>query len=143
MKMNKNNAEGNLKGKIQTLVGGASAEQWCKAYNKQSGSSKITCAYQATNTPGYIYKVNETVQNSGWNTNNNTIVGNDIYGAANTNNHSDNSTYPFSICYWWLASPSAIASNCVCNVYGGGSGLNYGSSGDSSNRFSLFAGVSL
>ncbi len=55
-----NNAEGNLKGKIQTLVGGASIEQWCKAYNKQSAasSSKITCAYQETNTPGYIYKVN-------------------------------------------------------------------------------------
>ena len=31
-----NNADGNLKGKIQTLVGGASAEQWCKAYNKQT-----------------------------------------------------------------------------------------------------------
>ena len=42
-----NNADGNLKGKIQTLVGGASAEQWCKAYNKQSAasSSKITCEY--------------------------------------------------------------------------------------------------
>ena len=26
-----NNADGNLKGKIQTLVGGASAEQWCKS----------------------------------------------------------------------------------------------------------------
>ena len=51
-----NNAEGNLKGKIQTLVGGASVEQWCNAYNKQSAtsSSKITCAYQSTNTPGYI-----------------------------------------------------------------------------------------
>ena len=93
-----------------------------------------------------IYKVNgntSTVSNSEYWTGDKTIVGNDIYGAANTNNHSDNSTYPFSICYWWLASPSAIASNCVCNVYGGGSGLNYGSSGDSSNRFSLFAGVSL
>ena len=31
-----NKADGNLKGKIQTLVGGASAEQWCKAYNKQT-----------------------------------------------------------------------------------------------------------
>ena len=43
-----------------------------KAYNKQSvaSSSKITCEYQATSTPGYIYKVNGTAQHSGWYTNN-------------------------------------------------------------------------
>ena len=138
-----NNADGNLKGKIQTLVGGASAEQWCKAYNKQSGSSKITCAYQATNTPGYIYKVNETVQNSGWYTNNKTIVGNDIYGAAYTNSRSDNSTYPFSNCYWWLASPSASSSYDVCSVIGDISGLYYNSYSNCCDRFSLFASVSL
>ena len=52
-----NNAEGNLKGKIKTLVGGASAEQWCKAYNKQSAAKdhQITCEYRATSVPGYIY----------------------------------------------------------------------------------------
>ena len=140
-----NNAEGNLKGKIQTLVGGASAEQWCKAYNKQSAasSSKITCAYQETNTPGYIYKVNGTAQNSGWDTNNKTIVGNDIYGAAYTNKRSNNSTYPFSSCYWWLASPSAYNSNFVCSVYGYYSYLYRYNSGDYGNRFSLFASVSL
>ena len=138
-----NNADGNLKGKIQTLVGGASAEQWCKAYNKQSGSSKITCAYQATNTPGYIYKVNETVQNSGWYTNNKTIVGNDIYGAAYTNSCSDNSTYPFSNCYWWLASPSAGGSSNVCGVGGRHSRLIDNNSYDCGSRVSLFASVSL
>ena len=140
-----NNAEGNLKGKIQTLVGGASIEQWCKAYNKQSAasSSKITCAYQETNTPGYIYKVNGTAQNSGWDTNNKTIVGNDIYGAAYTNKRSNNSTYPFSSCYWWLASPSAYNSNFVCSVYGYYSYLYRYNSGDYGNRFSLFASVSL
>ena len=60
-----NNANGNLKGKVQSLVGGASLEQWCKAYNKQSAasSSKITCEYQAKNTPGYIVKVNGTNPN--------------------------------------------------------------------------------
>ena len=138
-----NNAEGNLKGKIQTLVGGASIEQWCKAYNKQSAasSSKITCAYQETNTPGYIYKVNGTAQNLGWDTNNKTIVGNDIYGAAYTNKRSNNSTYPFSGCYWWLASPSAYNSNFVCSVYGYYSYLYRYNSGDYGNRFSLFAMV--
>ena len=52
-----NNADGNLKGKIQTLVGGASIEQWCKAYNKQSAAKdhQITCEYRATSVPGGIY----------------------------------------------------------------------------------------
>ena len=59
-----NNAEGNLKGKIQTLVGGASAEQWCKAYNKQTKVKEqqpdggITCEYRYSeedgDAPGYI-----------------------------------------------------------------------------------------
>ena len=143
-----NNAGGNLKGKIQTLVGGASAEQWCNAYNKQSAASnsKITCAYQSTNTPGYIYIVNDkqsTVSNSDYLTGDKTIVGNDIYGAAYTNNRSDNSTYPFSSCYWWLASPSARNSYDVCLVYGYNSGLNNDYSGYCDCRFSLFASVSL
>ena len=138
-----NKADGNLKGKIQTLVGGASIEQWCKAYNKQSGSSKITCAYQETKTPGYIYKVNGTAQNSGWYTNNKTIVGNDIYGAAYTNSRSNNSTYPFSSCYWWLASPSAYSSNHVCYVLGLYSNLNINNSNNYNYRFSLFASVAL
>ena len=141
-----NKADGNLKGKIQTLVGGASAEQWCKAYNKQSAasSSKITCAYQETNTPGYIYLVNGTAQNSGWYTNNKTIVGNDIYGAAYTYNRSNNSTYPFSSCWWWLASPSsADGSYGVCYVFGGSSYLGYNYSYSCSYRFSLFASVAM
>ena len=140
-----NKADGNLKGKIQTLVGGASAEQWCKAYNKQSAasSSKITCAYQETNTPGYIYEVNGTAQNSGWYTNNKTIVGNDIYGAAYTYKRSNNSTYPFSSCWWWLASPSSIGSNYVCYVSGSRSNLDGNSSRDYGGRFSLLASVAL
>jgi len=66
-----NKADGNLKGKIQTLVGGASAEQWCKAYNKQTivkekqPNGGITCEYSTAGNnnatvPGYIYKVNGT-----------------------------------------------------------------------------------
>ena len=140
-----NNANGNLKGKVQSLVGGASTEQWCNAYNKQSvaSSSKITCEYSTKDAPGYIYKVNGTAQNSGWYTNNKTIVGNDIYGAAYTNNRSDNSKYPFSGCSWWLASPSSLRSHYVCYVYGSNSHLDASSSYDSLNRFSLFASVAL
>ena len=140
-----NNANGNLKGKVQSLVGGASIEQWCNAYNKRSvaSSSKITCAYQATDTPGYIYNVNGTALNSGWNTKDKTIVGNDIYGAAYTNNRSDNSKYPFSSCWWWLASPSSCNSIGVCSVSGDYSNLNARRSYDYDGRFSLFASVSL
>ena len=151
-----NKAEGNLKGKIQTLVGGASAEQWCKAYNKQTKVKEqqpnggITCEYSTNKTPGYIYKVNGTAQNSGWYTNTNTIFGNDIYGAANNNKNTTNN--PF-YSWWWLASPSAgnydngspIPDDCddVCDVGGYYSGLNYHGSYYNNNRFSLFASVSL
>ena len=140
-----NNANGNLKGKVQSLVGGASIEQWCNAYNKRSvaSSSKITCAYQATDTPGYIYNVNGTALNSGWNTKDKTIVGNDIYGAAYTNNRSDNSKYPFSSCWWWLASPSSCNSIGVCSISGDYSNLNARRSYDYDGRFSLLASVSL
>ena len=143
-----NNAEGNLKGKIKSLVGGASAEQWCNAYNKQSAasSSKITCEYRATSVPGYIYKVNgntSTVSNSEYWTGDKTIVGNDIYGAAYTNNHSNNSTYPFSSCYWWLASPSSNYSDNVCYVDGSNSYLDHGNSTNYDGRLSLFASVAL
>ena len=140
-----NNADGNLKGKIQTLVGGASAEQWCKAYNKQSAAKdhQITCEYRATSVPGYIYKVNGTAQISGWSTHNKTILGNDIYGAAYTNNRFNNSTYPFSSCYWWLASPSASNSIGVCNVNGSHSHLGDYRSDDYDGRFSLLASVAL
>ena len=137
-----NKAEGNLKGKIQTLVGGASAEQWCKAYNKQSAAKdhKITCEYRATSVPGYIYKVNGTAQNSGWYTNTNTIFGNDIYGAANKNKNTNNN--PF-YSWWWLASPSSYDGVNVCGVNGDYSSLSRYSSSAYGRRFSLFASVSL
>ena len=152
-----NKAEGNLKGKIQTLVGGASAEQWCKAYNKQTKVKEqqpnggITCEYRYSeedgDAPGYMYKVNGNTSTSNseyWHwTGDKTIVGNDIYGAAYTYNRSDNSTYPFSSCYWWLASPSSGSSDGVCLVGGDYSGLSYGNSISYSGRFSLLASVAL
>ena len=142
-----NNAEGNLKGKIQTLVGGASAEQWCKAYNKQSAAKdhKITCEYRATSVPGYIYKVNDkqsTVSNSDCSTVPNTIFGNDIYGAANKNGNKTNNPF-YDNSWWWLASPSSNRSNNVCNVNGNYSNLYRNNSYIDHFRFSLLASVSL
>ena len=143
-------ADGSLKGKIQTLVGGASIEQWCKAYNKQTKvkaqqpNGGITCEYSTKD--GYIYKVNGTVQNPGWCTDTNIIVGNDIYGAANTNNHSDNSTYPFSGCCWGLASPSCAEDNYynyLCCVDGNNCCLGNNYSLYIHYKLSLFASVSL
>ena len=96
--------------------------------------------------PGYIYKVNgntSTVSNSEYWTGDKTIVGNDIYGAAYTYNRSNNSTYPFSSCYWWLASPSSYGSYSVCRVNGSGSDLSYDYSNGYGLRFSLLASVAL
>ena len=145
-----NNADGNFKGEIQTLVGGASAEQWCKAYNKQSvaSSSKITCEYSTVGynnatVPGYIYKVNGTAQNSGWYTNNKTIVGKDLYGAAYTSKSLSSSNPFYNNSWWWLASPSSYDSSNVCYVNGSSSSLSHSSSGNYDNWVSLFASVAL
>ena len=156
-----NNAVGNLKGKIQTLVGGASLEQWCNAYNKQSiTNSKITCEYSKSpnknagyDSPGYIYEINDVAAKSGWLSNEGTIVGNDIYGAA-YNNRNPSSSDPSSsnpfYSEWWLVSP--CSSNCNSGLYyvkGDSSCLEGTDSGQWnesytwSERLSLFASVSL
>ena len=143
-----NNANGNLKGKIKSLVGGASAEQWCNAYNKQSAasSSKITCEYRETSVPGYIYKVignTSTVSNSDYWTENNTIYGDDIYGAANKNGHTSSDNKFYNNSWWWLASPSSGNSFNVCYVLGKSSYLGYDGSYRYKGRLSLFASVAL
>ena len=135
------NAEGNLKGKIKSLVGGASAEQWCNAYNKQSAasSSKITCEYRAS-VPGYIYKVNG---NTSTVCNNNTIYGDDIYGAANKNGHTSSDNKFYNNSWWWLASPSSYYTDFVCIVNGNHSDLSNDHSASYYNGLSLFASVAL
>ena len=143
-----NDAEGNLKGKIRTLVGGASIEQWCKAYNKQTevkndSTKQITCEYSTEDAPGYIYKVNGTAQNSGWYTNTDTIFGNDIYGAAHKNGNTSSSNAFYNNSWWWLASPSSLNCINVCSVGGYDSDLGRGYSGSSGSRVSLFASVAL
>lgn len=139
-----NNAKGNLQGKIQTLVGGPSIEQWTKAYAKQKITHQITAEYGSDlpSAPGYLYKVNNEEQNSGWYTNSNVIDGDDVYGAASTNKHTDATKYPF-YSWCWIASPSSRGSSCVCGVIGRGSYLDGNGSCDNGRRLLLFASVGL
>ena len=140
-----NSVEGNLKGKIQTLVGAASIEQWCKAYNKQDAAknSKITCEYSEIKKPGYVYRVNgskSTISNSDYYTGDGAILGNDIYGAAHSNK---NTTGEFSSNWWWLASPSAYATYDVCNIGGPCSCVRNYRSSSHFRMLSLLASVKL
>lgn len=132
-----NKADGNLKGKIQTLVGGASVEQWCKAYNKQSVATghKITAVYRKDNVLGYIYQVNDkqsTVSNSDYYTGDETIVGSGIYGATGNSFRG----------HWWLASPGEL-NHGVCWVNGDDYELSQIIPFVAYCRLSLFASVSL
>ena len=139
-----NNANGALKGKIETLVGAPSVEQWCKAYNKQSAATghNITAVYSSKNFPGYIFKVNNsqsTVSGNDYATGNNTIWGNDIYGAAGKNGDSSNPFYS----WWWIASPSSNLSTNVCHINGYSSYLINDQTLVYMLKFSLFASVSM
>lgn len=51
------------------------------------------------------------------NTGDNTIFGNDIYGAANNNGNKTNNPF-YNNPWWWLASPSSNVSYFVCYVDG-------------------------
>ena len=147
-----NSAEGNLNGKIKTLVGGASIEQWCNAYNKQAivkekqPKGGITCEYRETSYPGYIYYVNGTISkvstNEYW-TGDKTILGDNIYGAAYTNGKTSSTNAFYSDSWWAFASPSSGDINRICIVNGTGSYLNYGRSFVYNTRLSLFASVEL
>ena len=135
-----NNADGSLKGKIESLVGGASIEQWETAYNKQTAiSKKITCEYSEDAAPGYIYKVDGTAQNAGQNTGQKTVFGNAIYGAAGTKVSSS----PFKVQLWLLASPSSGSSKAVSSIYGRMSSVAACGPEDSYAQLSLFARVAL
>ena len=143
-----NSSDGNLKGKIKKLVGGASAEQWEKSYNKQDivkndPTKQITCEYSSTNKPGYIYKINKKqsiVSNSDYNTGINTVYGNDIYGATKKNGNMLNNQF---YSWWWLASPSSVYNTSMCTVNGYHSLLNYDYTYSYYGRISLLASVAL
>ena len=102
--------------KANYAIGGPSVEMYVKSYNQTHGEDALGCQYQTKNTPGYIYKVNGTIQNNGWYTNNDTLDYSMTYNSmycGKTENGTASKTG-----YWWLASPSACDSSYVCGVYG-------------------------
>ena len=94
------------------VIGGPSVEMYVKSYNQTHGDDALGCQYQTNNVPGYIYKVENKIQNSGWTT------------IADTLDYS--MTYKSMYCgqkgkktgSWWLASPSANGPEGVCYVDG-------------------------
>ncbi len=116
--------------KANYAIGAPTAEMYVASYNQVShttGNYKLGATYGATDAPGYIYKVNNVAQNSGWFTNNNTLD----YTGYNRMYCEKNST-PGSY-YWWLASPSASAYSTVCSVFGYSANLSGCSCGFTSN----------
>ncbi len=95
--------------KATYATGGPSVEMYIASYNDvkhDTGTAKggLSAEYSTKDAPGYIYKVNGTLYNSGWSTAKDTL---DYKGY--------NKMYTNSI---WLASPSAYVSYFVCNVLG-------------------------
>lgn len=105
--------------KANYAIGGPSVEMYVKSYNQTHGDDALGCQYQTNDAPGYGYKVNGTIQNSGWYTSNDTLdysmTYNSMYCGQNGNKTGD----------WWLASPSAYNSSNVCTVYGYRAYLDY------------------
>ena len=96
-------------------IGSPSTEMYCDSYNSvnhTTGNYKLTCQYQTINFPGYGYLVNETAQNSGYYTAENTVDYTN-YNSMYCGSNKQKGDY-----YWWLASPSAGGSDGVCGVFG-------------------------
>ena len=115
--------------KANYAIGGPCVEMYVKSYNQTHGDDALGCQYQTNNVPGYIYKVNGTIQNYGWYTNSNTLDYSMTYKSMYCGQNGNKTGY------WWLASPSARDSSLVCGVYGGNAGL-------SGNYYSNYYGVS-
>ena len=120
--------------KANYAIGGPSVEMYVKSYNQTHGDDALGCQYQTNYVPGYIYKVNNTIQNDGWNTNSNTLDYSMKYKSMYCGQNGENTGT------WWLASPSANGSGGVCFVYGHYAGL---SSDGYSNDFGVSPLVSL
>ena len=111
-----NYADSSIKGSY--AIGGPSVEMYVKSYNDvthSTGTAKNGLSIESStkNVTGYIYKIDNTIQNNGWYTANNTI-----------DNTGYNNMYAKSGTYWWLASPSAFGPNFLCCVNGYGANLN-------------------
>ena len=98
--------------KATYAIGAPSVEMYVASYNDvshNSGTAKggLSTEYSTKDkdAPGYIYKVNGELNNSGWSTASNSI---------DTTGYS--SMYAKSGTWWWLASPSSNYSDNVCYV---------------------------
>ena len=98
--------------KANYAIGGPSVEMYVKSYNQTHGDDALGCQYQTNNVPGYIYKVNNTIQNDGWYTNSNTLDYSMTYKSMYCGQNGKKTGS------WWLASPSAYGSDRVCYVDG-------------------------
>ena len=102
--------------KASYAIGGPSVEMYIDSYNQvphtEAGNYTLRAIYSETDSPGYIYTIDGTIQNNGWTTNLETV-----------DNIGYNSMYAQSEKYWWLTSPSSYNFNGICYVYP--SSLNY------------------
>ena len=103
--------------KATYAIGAPSVEMYVASYNDvahNNGTAKggLSTEYSTKDAPGYIYKVNGELNNSGGSTASNSI-----------DNTGYNSMYAKSGTYWWLASPSSGSSNFVCAVTSNSAGL--------------------
>ena len=112
--------------KANYAIGGPSVEMYVKSYNQTHGDNALGCQYQTNKVPGYFYKVNNTIQNGGWYTNNDTLDYSMTYKSMYCGQNGKKTGY------WWLASPCAYGSGIVCIVSGyarlshNDYGINYG-----------------
>ena len=105
--------------KANYAIGGPSVEMYVKSYNQTHGDDALGCQYQTSYVPGYIYKVNNTIQNDGWYTNSNILDYSMTYKSMYCGQNGNKTGT------WWLASPSAADSEYVCRVDGDYAALNY------------------
>ena len=98
--------------KANYAIGGPSVEMYVKSYNQTHGDDALGCQYQTSYVPGYIYKVNNTIQNDGWYTNSNILDYSMTYKSMYCGQNGKKTGA------WWLASPSASNPDRVCYVSG-------------------------
>ncbi len=101
-------------------IGGPSVEMYVKSYNQTHGANALGYQYQTNNVPGYGYKVNGIVQNSGWWTNADTLDYSTTYDSMYCGKGGNKVSGEV---HWWLASPSAYIFYFVCFVDGGNATL--------------------
>ena len=109
--------------KATYAIGGPSTEMYVASYNDvehSAGTAKggLSTEYATKDVPGYIYKVNGELNNSGWAT----VTDSLDYKGYNSMYAGQNGSK--SGYYWWLASPLSISSGIVCSVSDSGARLN-------------------